>query len=258
MKNLRIPSILALALSSALAVGCAAAEEGDTDDSTTTAEVVVRPSFDLWKDAGGKWRFELLASNGEGLLNSQGYSSRTAALGGLLSVLDNGQSAAQFEVKTAANGDTYFNLLAGNRAVIGTSEMYSTASNARAGVEATVRAVEAYLEHWDTATGARYDVFQGADAQFYFDVRAKNGSIVLTSEAYTTHAAALNGAFAVAENGVQIARYQVLQAVDGRWYFNLTASNGQVIATSQMYSSKYNAERGRNALIALLPQIELL
>jgi len=258
MKNLRIPSLLSLALSSILAVGCATVEEGDVDSSTTTAEVAVRPSFDLWKDAGGQWRFELLASNGEGLLNSQGYASRTAALGGLLSVLDNGQATAAYELKTAVNGDSYFNLLAANRAVIGTSEMYVTASNAKAGIDATVRAVDAYLEHWDTATGARYDVFQGADGQFYFDVRAKNGSIVLTSEGYTTHASALNGAFAVADNGVVLGRYRTLQAVDGRWYFNLTASNGQVIATSQMYSSKYNAERGRNAVIALLPTIELL
>ena len=258
MKNLRIPTILALALTSALAVGCATVEEGDADSSTTTAEVAVRPSFDLWKDAAGKWRFELIASNGEGLLNSQGYSSRTAALGGLLSVLDNGQYAALYEVKTAVSGETYFNLLAANRSVIGTSEMYSSDANARAGVTATINAVEAYLEHWDTATGARYDVFQGADGRYFFDVRAANGAIVLTSEGYTTHAGALNGAFSVADNGGQITRYRVLQGVDGRWYFNLTATNGQVIATSQMYSSKYNAERARNSVIALIPTIELL
>jgi uncharacterized protein YegP (UPF0339 family) len=261
MKNLRtttIPALLVLALTSALAVGCATVEEGDADSSTTTAEVAVRPSFDLWKDAGGKWRFELIASNGEGLLNSQGYSSRTAALGGLLSVLDNGQYTALYEVKTAVSGETYFNLLAANRSVIGTSEMYASDANARAGVQATINAVDAYLEHWDTATGARYDVFQGADGQFYFDVRARNGAIVLTSQGYTTHASALNGAFSVAENGVQVTRYRTLQGVDGRWYFNLTATNGQVIATSQMYSSKYNAERARNSLIALLPTIELL
>jgi uncharacterized protein YegP (UPF0339 family) len=258
MKNLRIPAILALAFTSALAVGCATVEETDADSSTTTSEVAVRPSFDLWKDAGGKWRFELIASNGEGLLNSQGYSSRTAALTGLLSVLDNGGSVAQYDVKTASNGQTYFNLLAANRSVIGTSETYVSDANARAGVQATISAVDAYLEHWDTATGARYDVFQGADGRYFFDVRAKNGSIVLTSEGYTNHAGALNGAFAVAENGVNKARYRVLQGVDGRWYFNLTATNGQVIATSQMYSSKYNAERGRDALIVLLPQIELL
>lgn len=258
MKNLRIPSILALAFTSALAVGCATVEEGEVDSSTTTAEVTNRPTFDLWKDAGGRWRFELIASNGEGLLNSQGYSSRTAALGGLLSVLENGDDPARFELKTAVNGDSYFNLVAYNYEIIGTSEMYSTASNARAGIDAVIRATEAYLEHWDTATGARVDVFQGADRQFYFDVRARNGAIVLTSEGYTSHEGALNGAFSVADNGTQVTRYRVLQASDGRWYFNLTATNGQVIGTSQMYSSKYNAERGRDALIALLPEIELL
>ena len=36
------------------------------------------------------------------------------------------------------------------------------------------------------------------------------------------------------------------------------APNNRVIATSEVYSSKYNAERARDAIIALLPAVELL
>lgn len=247
---------LALALATSLSAACAVADD-DATESTTTQEAALRPDFELWRSTDG-WRFHLQAVNGETLITSESYSSRTAAIQGVLAVLDNGGKTDRYELRTAINGDSYFNLLAGNRAVIGTSEMYETAAGARAGVDATITAVTDYALAWDTATGARFDVFQGADQRFYFDLRAKNGAIVLTSQGYATEASALNGAFSVSDNGVRAASYRILQAVDGRWYFNLYASNGQVIATSQMYSSKYNAERGRDGVVALLPEIDLL
>jgi uncharacterized protein YegP (UPF0339 family) len=253
-------SILALLLASTLATACATGAEDLADDTTSdsSAEVAVRPRFELWKDAAGAFRFRLLAANSQTLVSSEAYSSRTAALNGLLSVLSNGSSAGRFELRTATNAQSYFVLKAANAQVIATSETYSTRAAASDGIAATLRAVAAYLEHWDTATGARYDVFQGADGRFYFDLRAKNGSIVLTSQGYEGQASALNGAFAVAENGVAAAQYQVLQAADGRWYFNLTSTNGQVIATSQMYATKGSATRGRDAVISLIPTVELL
>ncbi len=256
----KLSAFFALALSAAAPLaGCAVGDDTDLDDaSSSSSEVAIRPTFDLYKDAGGAWRFNLLASNGEGLIASQGYSSRTAALNGLLSVLDNGGHAALYEVKTASNGHFYFNLLAANRSVIGTSETYTTKFNAQRGVDATINAVSAYLEHWDTATGARFAVYEGASQKFFFSLYAKNGEKVLRSEAYDTEEAALNGAFSVADNGIIKARYAVLRASNGKYYFNLKASNGQVIGTSELYATKASAERGRNAVIAVLPEIELL
>ncbi|HOO51612.1 MAG TPA: YegP family protein [Alphaproteobacteria bacterium] len=39
-------------------------------------------------------------------------------------------------------------------------------------------------------------------------------------------------------------KYELKQAKNGDYYFNLTAKNGQVIATSEMYKSKAAAENG--------------
>lgn len=257
MKTLFIPALIAaLALTA-----CATAEDEsiDTDDTTAeTSEATVRPKVEMWTDSAGKYRFHLLASNGQILVTSQSYSSRTSALNGMLSVLSNGSTETRYAVKAAASGGNYFNITATNNAVIATSEVYSTEQAARSGVNATMSAIAAYYEHWDTATGARFDVFQGADLRFYFDLHARNGAIILQSQGYTTEASALNGAFAVQENGVVAARYQILQAVDGRWYFNLMAANGQVIATSQTYASKSGAQSGRDSMIALLPQVQIL
>jgi uncharacterized protein YegP (UPF0339 family) len=258
MKTLRIPALLVIALSAALATGCATAEDDTVTESNDTAEITARPKVEIWTDTAGKFHFHLLASNAAVLVTSQSYSSRTSALNGMLSVLSNGSTDAGYRVQPASGGGSYFNIVASNNAVIATSEVYSTEQAARGGVAATISAVDAYYEHWDNATGARFDVFQGQDLRFYFDLHAKNGAIILQSQGYSGQASALNGAFSVQENGVIAARYRVLQAVDGRWYFNLLAANGQVIATSQTYSSKANAERGRDAMIALLPQVQIL
>lgn len=39
-------------------------------------------------------------------------------------------------------------------------------------------------------------------------------------------------------------KFLIKQAKDGQFYFNLTAKNGQVIATSEMYTTKSACENG--------------
>lgn len=259
MKTTGLLVSLALAFAP-LSIGCAVDDGSDPTVETASDEVAIRPTFDLWKGTGG-WRFNFLASNGETLVSSQAYSSRTAALGGVLSVLDNGGIASRYEIKPSADGKAYFNLLAGNRKVIATSEIYATGENAQGGADATVRATAAYLEHWDTATGARFAVFEGSTAgKFYFRLHAKNGAVVLQSESYSSEAAALNGAFSVLDNGTAASNYEVVKTTTGsRYYLRLkSAANGQIIGTSEPYASKANATRARDAIVALLPEVELL
>jgi uncharacterized protein YegP (UPF0339 family) len=254
-RNLSLLTI-AIALAAAPVAGCAVEEDVASSDTIGT-EAVVRPTFELYKD-GGSFRFDFLAANYEQLLGSQAYSTRTMALNGLLSVLDNGGFAARYQVVTNTDGSAYFVLRAINAAIIGTSDTYVSRAGAEAGVAATVDAVGAYLAHWSTATGKRFEVFEGANGKWYFNLHAGNGEIVLSSQGYSSEAAALNGCFSVVDYGVTEARYLVNKASNGGYYLNLTAANGQIIATSEVYNSKYNAERARDAIIVLLPNVELL
>ncbi len=257
----RIVSILSALLLTSAAAACAS--EDDLVDTTSIEEnswgdLSSRPSFELWKSTDGQFRFHLALASQEILVTSQGYNSRTAALTGLLSVLENGKNPASYELLTATSGGTYFNLKAANKATIATSQVYADAGAAKADVTATVTATATYTKAWDTATGARFAVKQDVGGQFYFNLHARNGGIMLRSERYNTKAAALNGAFSVADNGLTSARYQVVAAASGGYYLNLTATNGQVIATSEVYASKPSAERARTAVIALLPVVALL
>lgn len=258
----RIASLLAALCLASAAAACAVEDTTDTTDLGTSEEhlwgdLSTRPSFELWKDEAGQFRFQLLAPSQEVVLSSQGYSNRTNALTGLLSVLQNGTFDFSYKVVTVASG-SYVELRAHNHATIATGPTFATAAEAQASIPDTIKTVGAYQKAWDTATGARFAIKLDAGGKHYFTLHARNGEIVLRSQRYDAKAGALNGAFSVADNGTTAARYQVLQASNGGYYLNLTATNGQIIATSEVYASKYNAERARDSIIALLPVVPLL
>ncbi len=48
--------------------------------------------YELYKDAGDKYRFRLKASNGQVIAASQGYESKASALAGIESVKANADS----------------------------------------------------------------------------------------------------------------------------------------------------------------------
>lgn len=103
---------------------------------------------------------------------------------------------------------------------------------------------------------AKFETFQGLDGQWYFHVLAGNGQNVLRSEGYTTRASAENGIESVLANGADARNFDVRQASNGEFYFNLKARNGQVIGTSQLYASKWNAERGAATVRSLVGTAE--
>ena len=84
------------------------------------------------------------------------------------------------------------------------------------------------------------------NGEFQFNLKATNGQVILTSEGYTTKTACLNGVESVKKNAPIPERFEVKVAKNGKPFFNLKASNGQVIGSSQMYAS----ERTLNAGIA--------
>jgi uncharacterized protein YegP (UPF0339 family) len=91
--------------------------------------------FVLFKDAGGQYRFRLKAGNGEPILASEAYEQKASALNGIESVRTNAPIDARYERKTSSSGKYMFNLKAANHQVIGTSELYETASGRDNGIE---------------------------------------------------------------------------------------------------------------------------
>lgn len=91
--------------------------------------------FQLTATTDGKFMFNLLASNGQVILTSQTYTTKSAAEEGVASVRANAGSDERYERNTAADGSPYFNLKAANTQIIGKSQMYSSAAAMEGGIE---------------------------------------------------------------------------------------------------------------------------
>jgi uncharacterized protein YegP (UPF0339 family) len=90
----------------------------------------------------------------------------------------------------------------------------------------------------------RFRITQGAGDEYTFNLTAANGERILSSERYTSHSGATRGIGAVKENAGVEARYDKRVARDGSLYFVLKAGNGEIVGTSEMYSSSSARERG--------------
>lgn len=84
--------------------------------------------FEIKKAKDGEFYFHLLADNQQIILVSERYESKGAAENGIASVKKNAAEDGRYERKDAKNGEFMFNLTAANHQVVGTSEMYKTAS----------------------------------------------------------------------------------------------------------------------------------
>ena len=87
----------------------------------------------------GDFQFNLLATNGQVILTSQGYASKASCLNGIESVKKNAQEEERFDKKVAKNGKPYFNLVAKNGQVVGASQMYASERTMLAGIASVMR-----------------------------------------------------------------------------------------------------------------------
>ena len=92
-------------------------------------------SFDLKSASNGQFHFVLRAGNGQIILSSQMYTSKSSAEGGIASVQQNCALSERYNPDVSSNGKFYFTLKAANGQVIGNSQMYESAASRDAGTE---------------------------------------------------------------------------------------------------------------------------
>jgi uncharacterized protein YegP (UPF0339 family) len=90
----------------------------------------------------------------------------------------------------------------------------------------------------------KFEIKTRKNGEFQFNLKATNGQVILTSEGYKTKASCLNGVESVKKNCLDEKRFAIKEASNGKPYFNLMASNGQVIGSSQMYASQATMKNG--------------
>lgn len=82
--------------------------------------------YELSKSKNNHFTFVLKAANSEIILRSELYQTKTAAENGIASVRANCGTDTNYELKSSRNGKLFFNLMAANQQIIGTSQMYES------------------------------------------------------------------------------------------------------------------------------------
>ncbi|NYT85158.1 YegP family protein [Pollutimonas harenae] len=90
----------------------------------------------------------------------------------------------------------------------------------------------------------KFEIYKDKAGEFRFRLNASNGQSILSSEGYKTKASCLNGVESVKKNATNDAMFESKQSQSGKYMFNLKATNGQVIGTSQLYEAEASRNNG--------------
>src|SRR5688500_2291636 len=106
---------LALSFASLSVTACATSGDEYGDEYADAESDATSPGkLNLWQSSDSQWRFNVVSGNGRTLLTSEAYTSRTGALNGVLSVLENGIDPAMYQVNKTASGKYNLRLRAAN------------------------------------------------------------------------------------------------------------------------------------------------
>ena len=92
------------------------------------------PKFQIFKSSESEFYFRLRATGGEIVLASEGYTAKAGCQNGVESVKENSVINDRYRREDSVDDKYYFNLVAGNGEIIGTSEMYNTKASRDQGV----------------------------------------------------------------------------------------------------------------------------
>jgi len=104
----------------------------------------------------------------------------------------------------------------------------------------------------------KFEIYQSEkNKEYYFRLKAGNGENILGSEGYKAKSGCTNGIESVKKNAADEGRFETKEAKNGKWHFNLKASNGQVIGSSQMYASKSGMQNGIKSVMKNAPDASI-
>lgn len=104
----------------------------------------------------------------------------------------------------------------------------------------------------------KFVISQRSNGDYQFNLKADNGQVILTSQGYASKASCTNGIESVRTNSADAGRFERLTASNGKFYFNLKASNGQVVGSSQMYEAEAGRDNGIDSVMRNAPGADVV
>lgn len=102
----------------------------------------------------------------------------------------------------------------------------------------------------------KFEIKDTSNDQFMFNLKARNGEIILTSETYTSKQGCENGIESVKTNAPDDDNYNRKKSSNDKYYFTLETSNGKVIGKSEMYESTSGRDNGIESVKTNAPDAE--
>ncbi|OYR58706.1 YegP family protein [Halorubrum halodurans] len=193
--------------------------------------------FELFEDAGGKPRWRLRHRNGNVIATSgQGYSSRGKAQKGLHSVRRNALGAGLLRIDTPVEEAEAL-----------------AADEGPEPADADEPDVAVPSDDETIESGATFELFEDAAAEWRWRLRHRNGNVIGDSgEGYASKSNATRALSRVREHvaaadylRVDPAAFEVYRDRGGKWRWRLIHENGNVLGDSgQGYSSRSKARQG--------------
>ncbi len=100
----------------------------------------------------------------------------------------------------------------------------------------------------------KFEIKKDKSNQFRFNLKSGNGEVILRSEGYKAKSSCENGIESVRTNSQDDSKYIRNTASDSSPYFNLKAGNGEIIGTSETYSSTAAMEAGISSVKSNAPK----
>ncbi len=104
----------------------------------------------------------------------------------------------------------------------------------------------------------KFEVYCDKAGEHRFRLKAGNGQIILASEGYSSKDGCENGIESVKENSQERDNFVTKETSNGGCMFNLKAGNGQVIGTSEVYTSDSACENGIESVMKNAPDAEVV
>ncbi len=102
-----------------------------------------------------------------------------------------------------------------------------------------------------------FELYTDKADEYRFRLKAANGEIILASEGYKQRASAEGGIASVRANAPDDERYERKETKNGGHMFNLKAKNGEIIGTSEVYTSTSGRDNGIESVKNNAPEAAL-
>jgi len=208
-------------------------------------------------EEGDQYYFDF-KQGGDAILESQSYTSQAACQNGIESVMKNAADPTKYKIHQTKDGQYYFDLVAGNNQVIGTSVSFTSeaalyaALGGMIGKKVSKETFESKSAVGDGSDMPPIEIFKtgqvnnllfeayknNSDSEYYFHFKTQEGRPILVSQGYSSKSGCENGIKSVIQNATNHKNFDLKTSPDGKHYFNLEASNGQAVGTSIAFDNK--------------------